>query len=173
MVRPVKHSVQHSMNSTVDRSRSRSLSLVGGVVRGLVGSLVGGVAIAIAGGATIAQTPAGGPVVLAKAPVQMTLQGTSGGAKSSDCGFVDAKPSQTIQITEAFVSSSGYLSFAVTGAGDPTLVIDGPTGRFCVLGDRANGRGPQMAGYWQPGTHTVSVGDRGGQRNPYTLTIRN
>lgn len=102
----------------------------------------------------------------------MTFQGMSGGAVSSDCGAIPAQPSQELQLTQEFVQASGYLRFTVEGAGgSPTLLIDGPSGRFCVLADRALNKGPEAVGYWLPGTYKIYVGDRESQSHPFTLSI--
>lgn len=99
-------------------------------------------------------------------PDPQVVSGTSGGATSSDCGNIAGAPNQVIKVTEPLP----YLRLVVKSAGSPTLLIDGPTGRFCVLGD-GSGNGPQMAGYWPVGTYSVHVGERTPKRNPYTLSI--
>ncbi len=99
-------------------------------------------------------------------PDPQVINGTSGGTTSSDCGNISSAPNQVIKVTEAMP----YLRVDVKSAGSPTLLIDGPTGRFCVLGD-GSGKGPQMAGFWAAGSYSVNVGDRNQGRNPYTLTI--
>lgn len=101
----------------------------------------------------------------------ISLQGQSGGPVASDCGYISTQPSQQLQLTQEFAQSSGYLRFVVEGAGDPTLLIEGPAGRFCVLSDRAMNRGPEAVGYWLPGTYQIYVGDRQSQSHPYRLSI--
>ncbi len=101
----------------------------------------------------------------------MSLQGMSGGSVASDCGNISAQPSQELQLTDEFAQNSGYLRFVVEGAGDPTLLIEGPAGRFCVLSDHAMDKGPEAVGYWLPGTYKIYVGDREAQSHPYSLSI--
>ncbi len=101
----------------------------------------------------------------------MSLQGMSGGSVASDCGNISAQPSQELQLTDEFAQTSGYLRFVVEGEGDPTLLIEGPAGRFCVLSDHAMSKGPEAVGYWLPGTYKIYVGDREAQSHPYSLSI--
>lgn len=102
-------------------------------------------------------------------PIAVT--GTSGGTKASDCGNLTIQPSQQIQITDRFVQDSGYLRIAVEAAGDPTLLIEGPTGRFCILANKEERKGPEMAGRWLPGTYRIWVGDRKAASAPYKLSV--
>ncbi len=100
-------------------------------------------------------------------PDPLVVHGTSGGAKSSDCGNISATPSQTIQVNE----SLPYLRLSVESAGEPTLLIDGPGGRFCVLVDSKSGENPEIAGYWEAGKYSLYVGDRAQGQHPYNLSI--
>jgi hypothetical protein len=100
-------------------------------------------------------------------PDPLVVHGTSGGAKSSDCGNITATPNQVIQVTH----SLPYLRLSVQSAGQPTLLIDGPGGRFCVLGDSYAGDHPEIPGYWQAGKYSLYVGDRAQGQHPYTLSI--
>lgn len=129
--------------------------------------LIASLAVLLGGAGNVSAAP-GGMVV---DNVPLNLQGTSGGTVASDCGNISAQPSQRLQLTEAFISRSGYLRFVVEGQGDPTLLIEGPTGRFCVLSDQAMHQGPEAVGYWLPGTYNIYVGDRSNQRHPYSLSI--
>ncbi|OLP16274.1 hypothetical protein BST81_21985 [Leptolyngbya sp. 'hensonii'] len=99
-------------------------------------------------------------------PDPQVLRGTSGGSKSSDCGFIATAPNEVIKVTQPIP----YMRFSVQSAGQPTLLIEGPTGRFCVLAD-GGGAGPQMSGFWAPGTYSVYIGDRAKGSNPYTLSL--
>ena len=99
-------------------------------------------------------------------PDPLTLSGTSGGPKSGDCGNTAAAPNQVIQVT----GSIPYVRLSVQSAGQPTLLMDGPTGHFCVLKDSYSGNSPEISGFLQPGTYSIYVGDRG-QGHPYTLSI--
>ncbi|MEB3828400.1 hypothetical protein [Phormidium sp. CCY1219] len=97
----------------------------------------------------------------------LVLQGTSGGSLSSDCGYISEQPSQTLELTEQF----SYLRFQVESEGEPTLLIDGPGGRFCILGHKEAGEVPEMSGLWMPGTYNIYVGDRQHEAHPYRLSI--
>lgn len=99
-------------------------------------------------------------------PDPLIVHGTSGGAKTSNCGNIAAAPNQVIQVTE----SLPYLHLSVQSAGQPTLLIEGPEGHFCVLGN-ADGSNPEISGYWQAGMYSLYVGDRAQGQHPYTLSI--
>ncbi|ABA20231.1 conserved hypothetical protein [Trichormus variabilis ATCC 29413] len=97
----------------------------------------------------------------------LVLSGQSGGTVKSNCGNVAATPNQMIQVTEALP----YLRLTVEGQGKPTLLIDGPGGRFCVLPDTYSGSKAELSGYWQPGRYLLKVGNiLPGQHN-YNLSI--
>lgn len=100
-------------------------------------------------------------------PDPLVVRGTSGGAKSSDCGNIAAKPNQIIQVNQPLP----YLRLSVESAGQPTLLIDGPGGRFCVLADRFSNGKPEISGFWQAGKYSLYVGDRAQGQHPYTLSI--
>jgi hypothetical protein len=97
----------------------------------------------------------------------LVVSGTSGGEKSSDCGNIAATPNQILQVTEPLP----YLRLSVESAGEPTLLIEGPGGRFCVLADSYSGGNPEISGYWQAGRYSLYVGDRAKDQHPYTLHI--
>lgn len=99
-------------------------------------------------------------------PDPLVVHGTSGGAKTSNCGNISDTPNQVIQVKE----SLPYLHLSVQSQGQPTLLVEGPNGRFCVLGDTALGR-PEISGYWQSGNYFLYVGDRADGQHPYTLSI--
>lgn len=100
-------------------------------------------------------------------PDPLVVRGTSGGGKRSDCGNIAAKPNQVIQVKEPLP----YLRLTVKSAGQPTLLIQGPGGRFCVLADRYSGGNPEISGYWQAGRYSLYVGDRAQGQHPYTLSV--
>ena len=100
-------------------------------------------------------------------PDPLIINGKSGGNQQSNCGFVAAKPNQVIQIAE----SLPYLRLTVEGTGKPTLLIDGPGGRFCVLADNYSGGKPEISGYWNPGQYSLHVGDIYQGQYTYTLSI--
>ncbi|MDR9402593.1 MAG: hypothetical protein RI580_04060 [Halothece sp. Uz-M2-17] len=97
----------------------------------------------------------------------MTTQGQSGGSvNSNDCGFVPSTPQETIQVSEKI----NYLRLSLeSGSNHPTLLIDGPDGRFCLLADTGNQ--PSLSGIWMPGEYKVYVGDEQGQQHQYTLRL--
>lgn len=100
-------------------------------------------------------------------PDPLVVSGTSGGAQNSNCGNIGATPSQVIQVTQPLP----YLQLQVKSAGQPTLLIEGPGGRFCVLADRFSDGNAQIAGFWQPGRYSLYIGERSQARHPYTLSI--
>lgn len=95
----------------------------------------------------------------------ITLNGTSGGGNKSNCGNIAATPNEVIQVKQ----SLPYLRLTVTGQGRPTLLINGPSGRFCVLAD--DRRNPEISGYWQAGTYSLHVGNLSAGQHPYNLSI--
>ncbi|BAZ05287.1 hypothetical protein [Calothrix sp. NIES-3974] len=99
-------------------------------------------------------------------PNPLTLTGTSGGAVRSNCGNLAATPNHIIEIKEPL-----RLNFSVAGAGEPTLLIEGPAGRFCSLSDSYSGGKSEISGYWIPGDYTVHVGQSSQSRSNYTLSI--
>lgn len=100
-------------------------------------------------------------------PDPLVVSGTSGGGQSSDCGNIAATPNQVIQVTK----SLPYLRLSVKSAGQPTLLINGPAGRFCVLADSYSKGKPEISGFWQAGSYSIHVGDRAQGKHPYTLSI--
>ncbi|MBF2066246.1 MAG: hypothetical protein IGS39_17780 [Calothrix sp. C42_A2020_038] len=100
-------------------------------------------------------------------PDPITLTGTSGGSNRSNCGSIAPKPNQVIQITE----SLPYLRLTVEGSGQPTLLIEGPGGRFCVLADNYSGKKPEITGFWQAGNYSLYVGELSQGQYNYTLSI--
>jgi len=100
-------------------------------------------------------------------PDPLILNGQSGGSVKSNCGNIAAEPNQVIQLKE----SLPYLRLTVESKGQPTLLIDGPGGRFCVLADDYSGGKPEHSGYWQPGKYSLFVGELSQQQHSYTLSI--
>lgn len=109
-------------------------------------------------------------VLIAANSPTVTLRGVSGGPKkSSGCaGFVANTPNHVVQVTE-----DSNLRFSLQAAGEPTLMISGPSGQtFCVQADSLSGGRIDIPGRWNQGNYTVFVGDRNkGQQSPYTLSI--
>lgn len=100
-------------------------------------------------------------------PDPLIISGKSGGNQQSNCGFIAAKPNQVIQISE----SLPYLRLTVEGTGKPTLLIEGPGGRFCVLADNYSATKPEISGYWNPGRYSLHIGDISKGQYTYTLSI--
>ncbi|MDM9584657.1 hypothetical protein [Nostoc sp. GT001] len=100
-------------------------------------------------------------------PDPLILNGKSGGTVKSNCGNITTEPNQVIQVTE----SLPYLRLTVESKGKPTLLIDGPRGRFCVLADSYSGGKSELSGYWQPGKYSLYVGELSPQQHTYNLSI--
>lgn len=99
----------------------------------------------------------------------VSVKGTSGGQTSSNCGYISQAPNQVVKVTAPQIN---YLRVSVeASSGQPTLLVDGPNGRFCVLADQASGERPEISGIWVGGTYSIYVGDRTGGQHPYTLSI--
>ena len=76
-------------------------------------------------------------------------------------------PNHVVTLTENF----NYLRFKVQSAGEPTLLIEGPSGTSCVQADQFSGGTIQAPGYWEKGIYRVYIGDRAGNEHPYTLSL--
>lgn len=63
---------------------------------------------------------------------------------ASNCGNLPDEPSQVIQVKE----SLPYLRVTVESEGQPTLLINGPGGRFCIQADSYSGGKAEMSGFW-------------------------
>jgi len=100
-------------------------------------------------------------------PDPLTLNGKSGGFEKSNCGNIAATPNQVLEVSE----SLPYLRLTVESEGKPTLLIDGPEGRFCVLADSYSEEKPELSGYWQAGKYLLYIGDLSSQQHSYTLSI--
>ncbi|MEM7555392.1 MAG: hypothetical protein AAF378_15085 [Cyanobacteria bacterium P01_A01_bin.84] len=100
-------------------------------------------------------------------PDPLVIKGKSGGTKSTNCGYVSTQPSKKIQLTEALP----YLRLTVEGNGQPTLLIDGPGGRFCILADKYSSNKPEISGYFNKGEYLLYVGEPSQAQYTYTLSI--
>ncbi|WP_138497046.1 hypothetical protein [Nostoc sp. PA-18-2419] len=100
-------------------------------------------------------------------PDPLVLKGKSGGSVKSKCGNITTAPNQIIQVTE----SLPYLRLTLESQGQPTLLIDGPGGKFCVQADNYSGSKPELSGYWQAGKYSLYVGELSGQEYNYILSI--
>ena len=97
----------------------------------------------------------------------LILNGISGGVVSTHCGNIAQKPNQIIHLTEPLP----YLRVTVDSPGQPTILIDGPGGRFCVLADNYSENKPEITGYWQAGEYSLYVGELSENQYKYTLLI--
>ncbi len=96
------------------------------------------------------------------------VNGSSGGpVKTKDCGSIAQTPNQVVSMNAPI----DYMRINVQAEGEPTLVVQGPGGRFCVLADKTFGENPQMSGFWPQGIYSIYVGDRAGGQHPYTLSL--
>ncbi|MCC5639360.1 hypothetical protein LC593_26770 [Nostoc sp. CHAB 5844] len=110
------------------------------------------------------------PLISISAKLQsdpLVLNGKSGGTVHSNCGKISAEPNQIIQVKE----SMPYMRLTVDSPGQPTLLIDGPGGRFCVLADSYSGSKPELSGYWQAGKYSLYIGELSQGQYNYTLSI--
>ncbi|MGC1244702.1 MAG: hypothetical protein WA865_00665 [Spirulinaceae cyanobacterium] len=125
----------------------------------LVITLLGtGVAVGQGNVTTISKDPSSGPI---------TLSGMSGGSvDSGDCGSVSDTPNQVINVAERI----DYMRVSVEAEGQPTLIIEGPSGRVCLLPDSFSGK-PEMSGLFTAGVYKISVGDLSGTQNSFQLSI--
>ncbi|MBW4471825.1 MAG: hypothetical protein KME45_15645 [Stenomitos rutilans HA7619-LM2] len=113
------------------------------------------------------------------APNPLDVQGTAGGDTSlkeivnlaktptGECvGYGNAKPNQTIELTDFFES----LSLVVQSSEDTALAIQGPGGVWC--NDDYQGKNPGVSGQWLRGTYKIWVSSYAKNRTPaYVLHI--
>jgi len=97
----------------------------------------------------------------------IVLNGKSGGNVSSKCGYRSTKANYIMQITQPLP----YLRLTVESKDKPTLLVDGPGGRFCVLTDNYTGGRPELSGYWPAGKYAIYIGESSKQQGSYMLTI--
>lgn len=104
---------------------------------------------------------------LPKDPV--VVQGQTGGTvRSNNCGFIGNEPNQVLEVSQRI----DYMRIVVESTGgQPTLLVDGPDGKFCVLASNLAQDYPEISGVWLPGRYRIYVGDRVGARHDYTLSI--
>jgi hypothetical protein len=98
-----------------------------------------------------------------------TAQGQSGGSiDTKGCGFISKEPNQVIEIMERI----DYMKLKVQASGgQPTLLVDGPNGRLCAMGNDDSGTNAQISGIWLPGKYFIYVGDRAGSTHSFTLSV--
>ncbi|MGF1676223.1 MAG: hypothetical protein ACFCUV_21440 [Rivularia sp. (in: cyanobacteria)] len=100
-------------------------------------------------------------------PDPLILSGESGGTQKTNCGNISTQPNRVIEVTQ----SLPYLRLTVESQGNPTLLIDGPEGRFCVLADSYSQNRPEISGYWASGKYSLYIGELSKQQHTYTLSI--
>ncbi|MBO3459059.1 hypothetical protein G7B40_012165 [Aetokthonos hydrillicola Thurmond2011] len=100
-------------------------------------------------------------------PDPIVINGKSGGTRPTKCGNISPGASQVIEVTD----SIPYLRLTVESGGKPTILIDGPGGRFCVLPDQYSQDKPEFSGFWQAGKYSVSVGNLSEGQYTYTISI--
>ncbi|NES96092.1 MAG: hypothetical protein F6K32_12835 [Desertifilum sp. SIO1I2] len=98
---------------------------------------------------------------------QTLSSGVSGGSGGTECGTLPAAPSAVVQLAADITS----MRFIVQGDGQPTLMIQGPQGKSCILSDNLSGGVLEVPGYWEQGTYSLYVGDRAGGSHNYTLSV--
>ena len=98
----------------------------------------------------------------------VTVQGSSSGNQSSQCGYISNSPNHQLIITEPLVS----LRFTLEGGGEPTILIQNAQGRNqCVMSDQFSAGTIELPGAWEEGRYDVFIGDRRGNSHRYTLSI--
>ena len=98
----------------------------------------------------------------------LIITGKSGGLVNSNCGSIPNKPHQLLQLKE----SLPYLRITVESEDKPTLLIDGPGGRFCILSDTYSGDKPEIYGFFKDGIYKLYIGQLIPGKTPtYTLSI--
>lgn len=100
-------------------------------------------------------------------PDPIIINGTADKTAPSNCGNISTTPNHVIRVTE----SLPYLRITAKGAGQPTLLIDGNGGRFCVMADSSNRGQAELSGLWQPGDYSVSVGNLSQRQFSYTIEV--
>ncbi|MDB9315689.1 hypothetical protein PN462_21425 [Spirulina sp. CS-785/01] len=104
-----------------------------------------------------------------EADYQTTVQGESGGTvDSGDCGYIPTRPNHVMNLSGDIESMSLELTVANSEEAQPTLLIVGPDGRFCI---RAIEGKADSAGLWPAGRYEIYVGDRSGKKNDYIISI--
>jgi hypothetical protein len=116
--------------------------------------------------AGFAQTPVI-PINTQMSTDPLVINGTSNGKIESDCGNITNQPNHIIQVQK----SLPYLRLTVEGEGKPTMLIDGPGGRFCVLADNLSQNKPELAGFWQAGNYILKIGNSSPGKHNYSLSI--
>lgn len=110
------------------------------------------------------------PIQLASGvqPDPLLVQGKSAGSSDSGCGYIPTAATQVVEIA----SQIPYLRFtASSDRGEATLLIEGPTGKFCAFADSYTGENPEISGMWAAGTYSIFIGNRQPGEHAYNLSI--
>ena len=98
----------------------------------------------------------------------LIIIGKSGGSVNSNCGIIPKIPHQVLKLKKPL----SYLQITVESQNKPTLLIDSPVGKFCVLYDAYSGNNPKISGFFKDGTYKLYVGQMIPGKSPkYTLSI--
>uniref|UniRef100_A0A7C3VQJ2 SH3 domain-containing protein n=1 Tax=Planktothricoides sp. SpSt-374 TaxID=2282167 RepID=A0A7C3VQJ2_9CYAN len=101
-------------------------------------------------------------------PDPLLMQGKSAGGPDAGCGYMPTAAAQVVEIA----SQIPYLRFtASSDRGEATLLIEGPTGRFCAFADSYTGENPEISGMWAAGTYSIFIGNRQPGEHTYNLSI--
>ena len=98
---------------------------------------------------------------------QTLSSGVSGGSGGMECGNLPAAPNVVVEVSADITS----MRFIVQSEGQPTLFIQGPQGKSCILSDKLSGGIIEIPGYWEKGNYALFVGDRSGGNHNYTLSV--
>lgn len=101
-------------------------------------------------------------------PDPVVVNGTTGGSQANtNCGVTAG--TQNVQVSLG--ANFNYLRFSVQSTGQPTLLIEGPSGSSCIQADSLSGGKIQAPGLWEQGLYKISIGNRTEGQHSYTLSI--
>ncbi|GAB4295470.1 MAG: hypothetical protein Fur0025_32640 [Oscillatoriaceae cyanobacterium] len=101
-------------------------------------------------------------------PDPLLVQGQSASGPDAGCGYMPTAAAQVVEIA----SQIPYLRFtASSDRGEATLLIEGPTGKFCAFADSYTGENPEISGMWAAGTYSIYIGNRQPGEYAYNLSI--
>lgn len=83
-----------------------------------------------------------------------------------NCGVLPNSPSQVLKVSERI----DYLTVSVENTqGQPTLLVQGADGDFCLVSEPDVGMKAQISGVWLSGEYKLYVGDFQGENHDFTL----
>ncbi len=98
----------------------------------------------------------------------LIIIGKSGGSVNSNRGVIPKTPHQVLKLKKPL----SYLQITVESESKPTLLIDSPVGKFCILYDAYSGNKPKISGFFKDGTYKLYIGQMVPGKSPkYTLSI--